>query len=63
MPEMQCPGLYGARVSAPPRGARHTTVGGGLVERCCSWTRNAQGFVGRVGRLDGGRWCLGEVVT
>ena len=59
-PEMWGPGLCRARVSAPPTGALHATVGGSRVERCCPWTRTMQGFASRAGRPDCGRWCLGE---
>ena len=54
MPKMRGSCLCGARVSAPP-----TEPGG--VERCCPWTRTTQGFIGLVGRPNGGQRYLGEV--
>ena len=59
--EMQDPGLCGVRVFAPPTGAPHVAVGGGQVERCCSWTQTAQGFTDLVGHPSSGQRCLGEV--
>ena len=50
----------GLRVSTPPVGASHSAMGGGRVERCCSWTQTVQGFIDREGRPDSGRRCLGE---
>ena len=60
MPAMRGLSSYGARVSAPPMGAPHATVGGGRVERSCTWTRTILGFADRVGCSDGGWWCLVE---